>query len=190
METTNNPDKNKQLQEWVHTHSDALYSWALHKVGEQTTAEDLVQDCFLAALNSFENFKQQSSAKTWLFSILNNKINDFFRQKIRRGFVSNTVFLETFFDENGNWKSNNIPQSWAGDDAELLDNADFSAALARCMNELPEAGKAAIQLKYLSEKKGEEICQELEISTTNYWQLIHRAKLQLRACLELNWFKK
>jgi hypothetical protein len=40
------------------------------------------------------------------------------------------------------------------------------------------------------EKKTEIICQELELSTTNYWQIIHRAKLQLRHCLENKWFRK
>jgi RNA polymerase sigma-70 factor (ECF subfamily) len=40
------------------------------------------------------------------------------------------------------------------------------------------------------DKKTEEICQELGISTTNYWQMMHRAKLQLRECIDENWFKK
>jgi len=48
---------------------------------------------------------------------------------------------------------------------------------------------ACIRLKFLDEKKGEQICQELGLSTTNYWQLIHRAKLQLRDCLEKYWFR-
>jgi RNA polymerase sigma-70 factor (ECF subfamily) len=42
----------------------------------------------------------------------------------------------------------------------------------------------------MEEKKGELICQELGITDTNFWQILHRAKLQLRKCIELNWFKK
>jgi len=38
--------------------------------------------------------------------------------------------------------------------------------------------------------ESEEICQELEITPTNYWQIMHRAKLQLRECIENNWFNK
>jgi RNA polymerase sigma-70 factor (ECF subfamily) len=45
-----------------------------------------------------------------------------------------------------------------------------------------------VEIPNLSGKKGEEICQELEISTSNYWQIIHRAKLQLRDCVDNNWF--
>ncbi|MCK5276978.1 MAG: RNA polymerase subunit sigma, partial [Cyclobacteriaceae bacterium] len=48
---------------------------------------------------------------------------------------------------------------------------------------------SAIHLKYLEEKDGKEICQELGITSSNYWQILHRAKLQLRICIEENWFK-
>ena len=58
------------------------------------------------------------------------------------------------------------------------------------MGELPTSWFAAINLKYLEEKKGEIICQELQITPTNFWQILHRAKLQLRKCLEVHWFKK
>jgi RNA polymerase sigma-70 factor (ECF subfamily) len=52
----------------------------------------------------------------------------------------------------------------------------------------PKKWNLCVKLKYLSGKRGEEICQELEISTSNYWQIIHRAKLQLRDCVGSNWF--
>jgi RNA polymerase sigma-70 factor (ECF subfamily) len=38
------------------------------------------------------------------------------------------------------------------------------------------------------EMSTEEICQELQISTTNCWVLLHRARLALRECLDMNWF--
>ena len=58
------------------------------------------------------------------------------------------------------------------------------------MDQLPSHWNAAMKLKYLEDKKGELICQELEITPSNFWQVLHRAKLQLRKCLELHWFKK
>ena len=55
------------------------------------------------------------------------------------------------------------------------------------MNALPEKWNAAMKLKYLTEKNGENICQELGITTSNFWQIVHRAKLQLRDCIDKNW---
>jgi len=56
------------------------------------------------------------------------------------------------------------------------------------MDALPGQWHTCVRMKYLLDKSGDEICQELGIATTNYWQIIHRAKLQLRRCIESNWF--
>ena len=45
-------------------------------------------------------------------------------------------------------------------------------------------------MKYIEGLESDDICKELNITASNYWVLIHRAKLQLRACLEKNWFLK
>ena len=45
-------------------------------------------------------------------------------------------------------------------------------------------------MKYLDGLDSEEICKELNITASNFWVLMHRAKLGLRACLEKNWIKK
>jgi RNA polymerase sigma-70 factor (ECF subfamily) len=47
-----------------------------------------------------------------------------------------------------------------------------------------------MQLKYLEQKDGKEICQDLGITSSNFWQILCRAKLQVRACIEKNWFLK
>ena len=62
--------------------------------------------------------------------------------------------------------------------------------LDHCMAQLPEKWNHVVQLKYLEEKKGKTISKELGITSTNYWQIIHRAKLSLRECLENLWFKE
>ena len=67
--------------------------------------------------------------------------------------------------------------------------SDFQKVLQKCLDALPEQWNMCVKLKYLTEKSGEEICQELNIAPTNYWQIVHRAKLQLRNCVENNWFK-
>lgn len=177
------------LSEWVESYTTDLYSWALHKVSDSELAKDLVQDTFLAAAEKAQGFKGDSTPKTWLFSILNHKIIDFYRKKVRQPVrVDNQVF-STFFDEGGDWKVEKRPGQWSNEDEHLLDDIEFQAVLKECMDELPENWNTCIKLKYLMNKNGEEICQELNITPTNFWQIVHRTKLQLRSCIEENWFK-
>ena len=175
------------MKNWVELYADSLYSWTFHKTSNKETAEDLVQETFLAAVQSFEKYKGESNPKTWLFSILNHKIIDFYRKK-----SSNPITLENdnasvFFDNDEGWKDEKAPKDWQEDDASLLDNEDFNAVLQKCLDALPEKWSMSVKLKYLLGKDNEDICQELGITTTNFWQIVHRAKLQLRNCIENNW---
>ncbi|HET7115086.1 MAG TPA: sigma-70 family RNA polymerase sigma factor [Hanamia sp.] len=186
------------IKEWVEAYSDKMYSWCLYKTNSREIAEDLVQDTFMAAFQSIKKYEGKSNPKTWLFSILNNKIADHFRNLYRNPTVteskinqsSDASFFETWFDDNGSWLKEKRPHAWPEEDAHLLDNKIFVKVLQSCMGKLPPDCNAAVQLKYIEGKKGEIICQELKISPTNFWQLLHRARLQLRRCLEINWFKK
>ena len=183
---------------WVDKYSDKLYNWCLYKTNYKEIAEDLVQDTFMAAFQSMHKFEGKSDPKTWLFSILNNKIADYFRKLYRDPTVteseikqtSETSFFETYFDSGGSWLKEQRPKAWQQEDTHLLDNTVFVKVLQSCMSKLPPDCCAAVQLKYIEEKKGEIVCQELNITPTNFWQLLHRARLQLRRCLEINWFKK
>jgi RNA polymerase sigma-70 factor (TIGR02943 family) len=182
---------------WVEEYADKMYSWAYYKTSSKETAEDLVQDTFLSAYTNLSGFKGESNPKTWLFSILNNKISDFYRKKLRTPTIleqlqsdqsADHIFSVTF-DNNDNWEKEQKPQGWGKDEENMLDNNEFNDVLQECLKKLPAQWLSAVELKYIQGKKGEEICQELGIAATNYWQILHRAKLQLRKCLELKWFK-
>ncbi len=187
MDTTNT---NATIKCWVELYSDQLYTWAYYKTSDRETAEDLVQETFLAAVHSFQKFEGQSEPKTWLLSILKNKIADHFRKAYHNN-ANNTVSFNQFFDSNEDWISDQRPQQWKEDDEQhLLDNPDFNTTLTHCLEKLPANWKASVVLKFIDDKDSNEICQELQIAPTNYWQILHRSKLQLRKCLELHWFKK
>ncbi len=183
-----------QIKIWVGQFTDELYKWALHKTSDSETARDLVQDTFLVAVKSFDKFNGNSSPKTWLFSILNNKIVDYYRKQYKEIIVNESKLKKedsdsSFFDQKGNWKEASRPALWPKEEGNLLDNKDFKLQLSDCLEELPPSWNTAIKLKYISGADGNEICQEIGVSKTNYWQILHRAKLQLRKCLEINWFK-
>src|SRR3970282_355615 len=177
MEVINENSKTV-LEKWLHKFGDELFSWALYKTSSKETAEDLVQETFLAAFHKLDTFQGKSQPKTWLFAILNHKVIDYYR-------LSAKTTKQTFH-ETENWKRNEINPVWDQEE-ELLDNPEFNNVMQDCMEDLPQKWKYAVTSKYLTDKNADEICQELEITVSNYWQIVHRAKLLLKKCLEMKW---
>ncbi len=182
--------KKHDLTGYVKEYSSGMLSWALQKVSDTEIAKDLVQDTFLAAVEKLSSFRGDSSPKTWLYSILNFKIIDYYRAKIKQPVSIENKFLFNYFSENGEWLLEKRPMDWNDDKEHLLDNELFGEVLQSCLDALPEKWSLAIKLKFLMSKKGEEICKELDITPSNFWQIVRRAKLQLRECLEDNWFQQ
>jgi RNA polymerase sigma-70 factor (TIGR02943 family) len=184
------------ITDWVEKYTDELVSWAYYKTKQQALAEDIVQDTFIAAYNNIGKFQSKSSPKTWLFSILKNKIADHFRNKLQQSMVhesdmqseSSSNILDRLFDNTGSWVTASRPSSWDTPEEELLDNQEFNKVLKACMDLLNEKSYLSLQYKYLEGKEGRVICQELGITPSNFWQILHRAKLQLRECIDQNWF--
>jgi RNA polymerase sigma-70 factor (ECF subfamily) len=179
----------ENIRDWVEKYTDSLFNWAFSRLGNREEAEDLIQETFLVAFQSYEKFTGKSEPLTWLHGILRNKIADHYR-KVYREKIEQNISLNHFFDEQDHWKKNEIPLQWQEESVNLSLDEDFNRVLNDCLNKLPENYRNTVVLKYLNEKEGIDIRQELGISTTNYWQMIHRAKLQLRKCLEINWFGK
>lgn len=186
-------EKTALFGQWVEQYTDDLLNWAYHKTSNLAVAEDLTQDTFLVAYQRMGRFREESSPRTWLFAILKNKIIDYYRGEFKNPDINIQDIKEegfTPFDSDEKWINHHAPVYWENTDEYLLDNADFRKILGYCLGLLPLRWKAALELKYFTHKKGDVISQELGISSSNYWQIVHRAKLQLRDCLEANWFKK
>lgn len=182
--------------DWVKLYADELYRFALIKVSDNGLAQDLVQETFLSALQAKEQFRGESSEKTWLMAILKNKIIDHFR-KTKKASITISIDEEKtsdsdphhfFFNEKGHWRKEMAPKAWISEISSKQEQTDFYSILRACMDKLSDMGKKIFNGKYLEEKESGEICKDLSITTSNYWVIIHRAKLQLRGCLEKNWF--
>lgn len=181
---------------WISTYGDELYGYAMSKTSNSELAEDLVQESFLAGLKSLENFKGNSSERTWLFAILKFKIADHYRKASTKNEISNSKlgneegsFIDNYFTEDGDWKENAVPKEWGIDFSTAIENKELGIALNNCIDKLSESQKQLVILKLVDEIETEIVCKELNITSTNYWVIIHRAKLQLRLCLEKNWIK-
>ena len=179
---------------WVKLYADLLYRYALAKVSKEEVAEDLVQETFLAALKATTNYKGETSEKNWLFSILKHKIIDYYRKKKELLSVdaqtdSGGDLYGNFFDEHEHWAKNAAPTNWGIHADNKMETKEFYNIFELCKKKLVEIQNAVFSMKYVDDMNSEEICKELGITSSNYWVLIHRAKLQLRACLEKNWLK-
>jgi RNA polymerase sigma-70 factor (ECF subfamily) len=177
---------------WIDKYSDFLYSYAVLRVSKTEDAEDLVQEALLSAFKNKENFRGDASEKTWLTSILKNKIIDYYRSSKNRNLFDEYInetedsFQDSFFNENnfGRWKEE-INQNYfsKGADAYLISN-EFQKYLELCLTKLPTKLKSVFIAKYIDDDKAENICKEFEISSSNYWVMVFRAKTILRTCLE------
>ena len=178
------------VHDWLNEHGDYLYRFALARLRDTHLAEDVVQETMLAAIKS-NSFEGNSSARTWLTGILKHKIIDQQRKQIREQPISDVIDLDAtdtsmddFFDQSGHWIEK--PHSFNMPD-HSLEQKQFLSVLDRCINKLPQKLKAIFLLRDVHEADNENICKELDISATNAWVMLYRARMGLRKCLEINW---
>ncbi|NOR85974.1 MAG: sigma-70 family RNA polymerase sigma factor [Bacteroidales bacterium] len=177
---------------WVQNHSDYLYNYALYKVSDNETAQDLVQETFIAGLKGAKSFQGNSAERTWLVSILKRKIIDHYRRESVRkntGSLDATSPFNTEGTFKNHWSDEGAPGKWNFDRSNNLETEEFQQILELCLSLLPHKWREAFHLKMMEDCTGEEICKELDITSSNLWVMIHRAKLKLRDCIEKNWLE-
>jgi len=176
---------------WVDLYGDALYNYALSRVNDTDTAKDLVQETFLSGLNNLSGFRGESAEKTWLYSILKNKIIDHYRKKKNTQPIETTMVSESyFFEDGGHWSEHQPKNDWEAKNTDSFSSDEFLSVLQECKQKMTSLQQAVFTLKIQEEMESEMICKELGISSSNYWVILHRAKLQLRECLEKNWMNE
>lgn len=173
---------------WLAEHGDALFAYALRRVRNRAAAEDLVQDTLLAALAAPERFEGRSSVRTWLFGILRHKVIDHWRSQGRhdpRAEAGVEAELERrvngFFDRWGGWQPSAKPRAWPDGATE---RSEFSEALRRCLDTLPARSAEAFLLRERHGVSVERLSQDLGTTPTNVWQILCRARVALRDCLQ------
>jgi RNA polymerase sigma-70 factor (ECF subfamily) len=176
---------------WVELYADSLFHYALFRIADKAVAEELVQETFVAALSSLGNsrFRGESACKTWLTGILKHKLLDHLRQKYRHQAKPLEVIredeIEDSFDARGNWRVK--PGQWGVNPEKLYEQQELTRIIMECIAALGERQADAFRLRELDGEEAEDICKVLNISVTNYWVLMHRARLSMRRCMELHW---
>ncbi|MEE9258765.1 MAG: sigma-70 family RNA polymerase sigma factor [Nitrospinaceae bacterium] len=179
--------------QWVDRYGDVLFRFTLVRVKDVDAAEEIVQNTFLAALGARQSFAGRSTEKSWLFGILKHKIMDHFRQLQR----TRTFDLKPEdgpdpspdeHDHTGHWTL--FPKSWNLDPEKAAENQQLLEVLSKCMDGISDKFRRVFVLKEIEGLSSEEICNEFNIKPTNLWVILHRARNQLKKCLDLRWFDK
>jgi RNA polymerase sigma-70 factor (TIGR02943 family) len=174
---------------WIDDYADYLFNYAVTRVSDADLAKDLVQDTFFAGLKSAKNFQGKSTERTWLVAILKRKVIDHYRKiNSKKGKAEVRMNFHNDGENEGSWIEERVPQSWDNQSEKKIENQELKDQLELCINALPEKYRLVFSMKTIQEFETEEICKELEITASNLWVIIHRARTQLRKCMEDNWF--
>src|SRR5579883_155631 len=182
-------------ERWLDEYGDVLFGFAMLRVRDRAIAQDLVQETFLAALKAKQSFAGRSTERSWLFGILRNKLVDYYRLQSRE-----TAFLEPgssvpeeegLFHSGGpgkdGWILRVAPSAWEAPDDTLM-NKEFQVVFQECVSGLPDKVAQVLLRREVDDVSSEEVCQEFDITPNNVWVMLHRARMAIRRCLEVNWF--
>lgn len=173
-----------------------LIRFARLHLRDDALAEDVVQECLLAAFANIDSYAGDAKLETWTVSILRNKLIDHLRRttRDRKYFVSATDedgdeefdrHIDDMFVADGHWRD--TPQEWHSPQ-DALQEKQFMTVLQACLDHLPERLARIFTLREVLEFETDEICKEVGLTSTNCFVQLYRARMRLRECLQLRWF--
>lgn len=124
-----------------------------------------------------------------MVSILKKRIIDYYRKEARRHERNISSYQLPFYesgDFENHWIEQRAPKNWETDNQINYD--EFQQILQHCLSQLSPKYRLVFMMKILDECNSEEVCKEADISSANLWTIIHRARLQIRECVEKKWF--
>ena len=142
-------------------------------------AEDVTQETFATFLDSATRFEGRSHVRTFILGILYRKIAE-----ARRGFSRQRQHdpidevIESRFSANGSW-------SHPPAKADRLNRVhEIQRALKDCLEASPAPQRLAFHLREVEGLKRKEICETLDVSSSNLDVMLHRLRNRTRECLE------
>jgi len=173
---------------WVDNYADYLYNYTIVRVNDAVIAQDLISETFLAGLRSKHNFKGEASERTWLISILKRKIIDYYRKKNSNKGKAEVLVLYKNDDIEGNWLEENAADLFDRTAEDRMENSELGLAIIKCLNKLPAKQGEIFKKKTIENQDTDVLCKEYNITPSNLWVIIHRARKNLMECLEKNWY--
>ena len=184
------------FDELVNKHHSALIRMAMGHVADREVAEEVVQDTWMAVIESLDRFEGRSSLRTWIFGIMIHKAKD---RGVREKRHTTFSDYESFDDENdesidpsrfhqsGEWTGHWAfpPQPWDEQTPEkLLASQQAVNAMNRAIEALPTTLKDVLILRDVEGSDAKEVCEILKITDTNLYVRLHRARERVRQAVE------
>jgi RNA polymerase sigma-70 factor (ECF subfamily) len=192
--TSSAPSNTPGFAQQVADLRDYLLKFARLQLRNETWAEDVVSEVMLAALSKPQAFGNRSQLKTWLVGILKHKVIDALRLRGREVCQADGKDDENEdpldylgFKADGHYSE--PPAEWGNPETQAS-SRQFFEVLEACAQQLPATQGRLFLMREWLELSSEDICKELQLTPTNLYVQLHRARLRLRACLELNWYGK
>jgi len=184
------------FDELVNQHHSALIRMAMGYVADREVAEEVVQDTWMAVIESLNRFEGRSSLRTWVCGILIHKAKD---RGVREKRHTTFSDIESYDDDNdeavdpsrfqqtGEWAGHWAfpPQPWDDQTPEkLLASQQAVNAMQRAIEALPATLKEVLILRDVEGVDAKEVCDLLNITETNLYVRLHRARERVRAAVE------
>lgn len=189
-----NPDNIPSPEAWLEEHGDYLYGFALLKLKNASLAEDMVQETLMSAIAARGRYQAMASVRTWLTTILRNKIIDHWRIQGREVAATDLMSgmdedasVDDFFDHSGRWAE--MPNAFPDPDA-ALESKQFWQIFEHCISRLKPQQAEVFLAREVHGMANDEISQSYSISLSNVFVLMHRARVSLGKCLEIHWVKQ
>ena len=164
-------------------HQRYLYRYAIQQVSDAETANDLVQDTLVAALESNGRFQGRSAVRTWLVGILKHKIADSFRSRARAPVSLDALAAADEPGASGAEAAERL--IGAAPAAEEPANAEarrrFWAACQARLDRMPVQAARAFVMSDVLGHDSAQVCRSLGITAANLWTTLHRARRRLQA---------
>ncbi len=151
----------------VNRYKNKAFSMLKRMLKNEFDAEEILQDCFLKAYNSLNNFKGESKFSTWFYRIVYNSALTKLSSKKRKT-ESEMTSVEEHFDLESTYN------------ADEFEKKDIGELVRESINKLPERYSAILTMFYLNEMSIEEISEVMELSISNVKVMLHRSRNSLR----------
>ena len=155
-------------------------------IAGEAIADEVIQESWASVLRALPKFEFRSSLKSWVMRIVSNEA------KTRRRKESRTVSLEQMedtwatdprFNSNDHWQSPN--KQWEGDSPEaLLQAGELQKCIEKSIANLPDNQRSVLMMRETGSHSLEDICNILNVSSSNVRVLLHRARDKVLQTIE------
>jgi RNA polymerase sigma-70 factor (ECF subfamily) len=150
-------------------HNVRVYRFILRMVGNESTAEDILNEVFLDAWRQADRFEARSQVSTWLLGIARYKALSSLRT--RSNAQLDDQMAATIADPADN------PEA-------VLERNDRTALVRRCLSQLSPAHREIIDLVYYHEKTVSEVARIVRVPENTVKTRMHYARKHLAKLID------